>query len=78
MSDIELRLVPLRDRGVSGGESACCATEASDEDATPSDPALDFDTGAMNIEEGRERPLPDSTLGAGAVEGGTGKRRELD
>ena len=64
MSDIELRLAERRDRGVSGGDNACWASAAaaSDEEATPPSAALDLDaeTGTMNIDAGRERPVANS------------------
>ena len=81
MSDIELRRVE-RERAVSGGASACCASiaAASVEDATPISAALDLEieTGAMNIDAGRERPAEGSEeVGEIAAEA-MGRRREPD
>lgn len=79
MSEIELRRAVRRERGVSGGESACCANEAAASDEDANSPGVDLDavTGEMNIDAGRERPVAVeeelSTDGEG--EGGTGRRR---
>lgn len=78
MLDIELRRVPLRERGVSGGESACCANDAaaSLDEGIPISAGVDLDaeTGAMNIDAGRDRPV--GVGGSGVAAGGIGSRRD--
>lgn len=77
ISEIELLRVERRERGVSGGAWSARAAAASDEDAMPKSVGmvLDAETGAMNIEAGRERPVADSGEVGEVAEG---RRRELD
>ena len=76
ISEIELLRVERRER-VSGGAWSARAAAASDEDAMPKSVGmvLDAETGAMNIEAGRERPVADSGEVGEVAEG---RRRELD